>query len=379
MFKSTFRLGQILGIPIEVHVSWILAFILFTVSFTFTFRQAYNWPTSLTWVVGLATSLLLFVSVLLHELAHSVYARSKEIPVRNITLFIFGGVSQITEEPKTANTEFAMAFAGPLTSFVLAALFWILSLVTQKASEPITALSRYLAVTNAGLGAFNLIPGFPLDGGRVFRSILWSLGQNLERATRWASLVGQGIAYLMIIAGILQFFSVVRIGFLGESPLSGLWLVFIGWFLDNAAQSSYQQVATQRLLAGHTVQEIMNRDCTALSPNLALDSLVNDHILATGRRCFPVVEGDALQGLLTIHNVKQVPREQWATTTVREAMIPADKLKTVPPDKGLWLALQEMTADGVNQLPVMENRRLVGLLARDNVLSFIRTRAELGV
>jgi len=371
MFKSTFRLGQILGIPIEVHVSWILAFILFTVSFTFTFRQAYNWPTSLTWVVGLATSLLLFVSVLLHELAHSVYARSKEIPVRNITLFIFGGVSQITEEPKTANTEFAMAFAGPLTSFVLAALFWILSLVTQKASEPITALSRYLAVTNAGLGAFNLIPGFPLDGGRVFRSILWSLGQNLERATRWASLVGQGIAYLMIIIGIWQFFS-------GNAG-NGLWLVFIGWFLDNAAQSSYQQVATQRLLAGHTVQEIMNRDCTALSPNLALDSLVNDHILATGRRCFPVVEGDALQGLLTIHNVKQVPREQWATTTVREAMIPADKLKTVPPDKGLWLALQEMTADGVNQLPVMENRRLVGLLARDNVLSFIRTRAELGV
>ncbi len=371
MFKSSFRLGQVLGIPIEVHVSWILAFILFTVSFTFTFRQDYSWSTPLTWAVGLATSLLFFVSVLLHELAHSVYARSKGIPVRNITLFIFGGVSQITEEPKTADTEFAMAFAGPLTSFVLAALFGILSLVTQTVNEPIAALSRYLAVINASLGAFNLIPGFPLDGGRVFRSILWGLGQNLERATRWASLLGQGIAYLLIIIGIWQFFS--------GNTLNGLWLAFIGWFLDNAAQSSYQQVATQRLLSGHTVREIMNQDCTALAPSLTLEALVNDHILATGRRCFPVVEGDALQGLLTIHNVKEVPREQWATTTVRAAMIPADKLKTVPPDQGLWPALQEMTAEGVNQLPVMENRRLVGVLARDNVLSFIRTRAELGV
>ena len=371
MFKSSFRLGRILGIPIEVHVSWLLAFILFTVSFTFTFRQAYSWSTPLTWVVGLATSLLFFVSVLLHELAHSVYARSKGIPVRNITLFIFGGVSQITEEPKTADTEFAMAFAGPLTSFVLAALFGILSLITQTVSEPIAALSGTLAYINALLGAFNLIPGFPLDGGRVFRSILWGLGQNLERATRWASLLGQGIAYLMIIIGIWQFFS--------GNTLNGLWLAFIGWFLDNAAQSSYQQVAMQRLLAGHTVREIMNQDCTALAPNLTLAELVNEHILATGRRCFPVVEGDALQGLLTIHNVKQVPREQWATTMVREAMIPADKLKTVTPGQGLWPALQEMTEEGVNQLPVMENRRLVGVLARDNVLSFIRTRAELGV
>jgi Zn-dependent protease/CBS domain-containing protein len=373
MFKSSFRLGRVLGIPIEVHVSWFIVFILVTTSLAvFYFPQQYpRWSTLLAWVVGLATSLLFFVSVLLHELAHSVYARSRGIPVRNITLFIFGGVSQITEEPKTAATEFAMAFAGPLTSFVLAALFGLLWFVTRTVSQPIAALSGYLAIINATLGAFNLIPGFPLDGGRVFRSILWGISQNLERATRWASLVGQGIAYLMIIIGIWQFFS--------GNTLNGLWLAFIGWFLDNAAQSSYQQVAVQRLLAGHMVQEIMNRDCTPLSPNLTLDELVHDHILATGRRCFPVIEGDTLQGLLTIHNIKEVPREQWATTAVRAVMIPVDKLKTVAPDQGLWPALQEMTEEGVNQLPVMEDRRLLGILARDNVLSFVRTRAELGV
>jgi Zn-dependent protease len=188
-------------------------------------------------------------------------------------------IAQIAAEPPSPVAEFVIALAGPLTSFVLAALFGLLWFVSRGVNQPIAALSGTLAYINALLGAFNLIPGFPLDGGRVFRSILWGLGQNLERATRWASLLGQGVAYLMIIIGIWQFFS--------GNTLNGLWLAFIGWFLDNAAQSSYQQVATQRLLAGHTVREIMNQDCTALSPNLTLDTLVNDHILATGRRCFP--------------------------------------------------------------------------------------------
>jgi Zn-dependent protease len=320
---------------------------------------------------GLLTSVLFFTSVLLHELSHSIVARSRGLPVEDITLFLFGGVSEIADEPESPTTEFLMALAGPATSLLLGGVFLVLSALVGRSSRLLSIMSLYLGQINLGLGLFNLIPGFPLDGGRVLRSILWNRNQDLRRATRTASLIGQGIAYLFIVVGIWQIFT--------GQWINGIWIAFIGWFLDNAAQSSLRQTAVKSMLAGYTVREVMTQDCYTVQPSLSLDELVNQHVLGTGRRCFPIVDDGQVLGLLTLHNVRDVPQAQWSQVTTQEAMTPVSRLKAVGPDDGLWTALQEMTEDGVNQLPVMEEGRLIGMLARDNLLSFIRVRADLGL
>ncbi|NLE77426.1 MAG: CBS domain-containing protein, partial [Chloroflexi bacterium] len=312
-----------------------------------------------------------FLSVLLHELAHSFVSIKTGVPVRDITLFVFGGAAQISQEPKSALNEFLMAVAGPMTSIALGVLFAAAWVFARFFSEPLAALSLYLAGINVLLGFFNLVPGFPLDGGRVLRSILWGLGGDMKQATRWASLVGRLVAYLMIFAGIWRI--------LGAGSLDGLWWIFLGWFLDNAANSSYQQVATRSMLEGHTVREIMTSECSLLPEGTSLQEVVEGYLLPMGRRCFPVVRGGELQGLLTLHNLKAVPQARWSATPEEQIMTPVAELKSVKPDDGLWAALSLMTEDGVNQLPVMEGGRLVGMLARDHILTFIRTRAELGI
>lgn len=373
MTKNSFQIARVFGIPVRIHISWFLIFILITWSLAGQyFPERYpHWPSGLYWLVGIVTSVLFFLSVLVHEFAHSLVSIATGVPVKDITLFIFGGAAQITDEPRSAVNEFIMAIAGPLTSLVLAILFAIGGLVAQLFSEPLGALCFYLALINAMLGFFNLIPGFPLDGGRVLRSILWGLGGNLQTATRWASRVGQLVAYLMIFGGIWRI--------LGSGQLDGLWWILIGWFLDNAASSSYQQVAMRAMLQGHKVRDIMNRECSLLPAGMSVQQMVDEYLLPTGRRCFPVLEGDTVRGLLTLHHVKKVPREAWPTTRVEEIMTPLEQLRAVSPDDELWTALTQMTEDGVNQLPVVEEGRLVGMLGRDNVLTFIRTRAELGL
>jgi Zn-dependent protease/CBS domain-containing protein len=373
MLKNSIRIARIGGISINLHVSWILIFILITWTLAGSyFPQNYpDWSLSLYWTVGLVTSVLFFGSVLAHELAHSFVARARGLPVHDITLFIFGGVAQLEEEPQTAATEFVMALVGPLTSIVLGACFGALWLTASGVNEPLAALGMYLALINVWLGIFNLIPGFPLDGGRVLRSILWQATGNLQRSTRWASLVGQAVAYLFILAGIWMIFTGDWVG--------GLWIAFIGWFLDNAASNSYRQLTVRNLLAGHKVREVMSRDCPQVGPGLTLDELVSGHMLPRGARCFPVVEGGMVRGLLTLHNIKGVPQDRWAMTTVGEIMTPLEGLKKVGPDQELWAAMQNMTADGVNQLPVMEDGQLLGMLGRDNIVSFIRIKGELGI
>jgi Zn-dependent protease len=373
MLKGSVRLGQIGGIPVRVHISWFLVFVLVTWNLAgVVFPQRHpGWSSVLYLGAGVVTALLFFASVLLHELAHSFVALRRGLPVRDITLFIFGGVSEIGEEPETPATEFLMAVVGPLTSLLLGGLLLVAAALLVEGGQLLAALCLYLGEINISLGVFNLIPGFPLDGGRVLRSILWQRSQNLARATRIASLVGQGVAYLFIMVGVWQIF-------LGQWG-SGMWIAFIGWFLDNAAQSSYRQMAAKNMLAGHTVREVMTQDCHPLSPTMLLDELVREHILGTGRRCFPVVEDGQLRGLLTLHNIKGVPQVRWTAVTVEQVMTPLDELKAVGPDSGLWPAMQEMTEEGVNQLPVIEGGQLVGMLGRDNLLGFIRVRAELGV
>jgi Zn-dependent protease/predicted transcriptional regulator len=380
MLKNSFRIARIGGISINIHVSWILIFLLVTWTLAVgQFPQQYpDWSTSLHWTVGVATSLLFFASVLAHELAHSFVARARGLPVHDITLFIFGGVAHLEDEPETAGTEFVMALVGPCTSILLGACFWILALTTGASSEPVAALAIYLAGINVALGLFNLIPGFPLDGGRVLRSILWQATGSLQRATRWASLIGQAVAYFFILLGIYMILG-FEVPFLGVGLFSGLWVIFIGWFLDNAASSSYRQLTVRNLLAGHTVREVMTQDCPEVGPDVTLDRLVTEHMLPKGARCFPVVEGGSVRGLLTLHNIKGVAQNRWSMTTVGQVMTPLDGLKRVSPEEGLWTAMRNMTEEGVNQLPVMDDGRLLGMLRRDNIVSFIRLKGELGV
>jgi len=375
MFKSQLRLGKVLGFPIAIDLSWLLVFALVTSSLAFSyFPGRYpEWSRALNLGMGVLTSLMFFASVLLHELGHSLVARFFGTPVNKITLFIFGGVSEISEEPKTPKEELAMALAGPLVSLVLSGLFAVVYLVARRMSHPVAspvaALGLFIGSINLSLGIFNLIPGFPLDGGRVLRAVLWGAGRDLVKATRWASWVGQGVAFLIIAIGIVQVFT--------GNWFNGLWLAFIGFFMDNAARSGYAQLNLRTMLEGHVVREIMSQDCFLLPPNLTLDVAVDQYLLTSGRRCFTVGTPNGVEGLLTIHKLRDIPKEEWPIRHVSDVSTPIGEMRTVSPTTPLWQALQEMTADGVNQLPVLVDGKLIGMLTRENVLTYIRNRSEL--
>ncbi|MFQ6041327.1 MAG: site-2 protease family protein [Candidatus Poribacteria bacterium] len=371
MFKNSLRLGKILDIEIRLDYSWFIIFTLITGSLVQYFiSRGMTITTSL--VIGILTSLLFFASVLAHELSHSFVARAEGVPVHSITLFIFGGVAHITKEPKRARDEFFMALAGPAISIVIAILFGVIWFVTSNLSKPVAALASWLGMINGMLAVFNLIPGFPLDGGRVLRSIIWGITGNLRKSTQAASIVGRAVAYIFIFIGIWRIF-------FQKDWLGGLWIAFIGWFLENAAANSYRQVALRDTLEGHTAKEVMVTDCAYVPQQLTLEELVNNYILYTGRRCFPVVDEGSVLGIVTLHNVKAISKERWHSTTVSEIMTPLEKLQTVHPDDGLFDVLERMTHEDVNQLPVIDYGKLVGMVARDNVLAFIHTRTELGI
>lgn len=371
MIRQNVPLGSILGIPIGLDYSWFLILALLTWMLAGSYYPAEfkNWPPLLYWLVGAGTAIMLFVSVLLHELGHSVVALRFKVPVRSITLFLFGGVAQIGAEPPSAMAEFFIAIAGPIVSLVLAVGFTVLQ-PAVTAAEPLWGLFKYLAYINFALVLFNLIPGFPLDGGRVFRAVIWAVTKNMRRATLVAANTGRFFGFLFIFVGV---WSMLSSNFGG-----GLWLAFIGWFLDNAASQQVQQVAFQSLLEGHTVSQAMNRHCASVRADLTLQQLVDEHILASGRRCFLVHRGGQTVGLMTLHRIKEVPRPDWAAKTTAEVMLPLEQLKRTDPDSELWTTLQQMDRDGVNQLPVMAGRQVVGMLSREDVITFLRTAQELG-
>ena len=373
MLQAGIPLGRFFGISIRLHYSWFFIFVLVTWALgAGYFPSSYpNWSLATYWGIGFATSILFFCSVLAHELSHSLVAQTIGIPVKSITLFIFGGVSQIGKEPGRPGDEFRMALAGPLSSLVIGGVFWGIYFGTRGVSEPLGALAFWLGWINLVLAGFNLIPGFPMDGGRVLRSIVWWRTNNLRSATRVASNIGRVIGYLFIFGGVFWIFR--------GNWINGLWIALIGWFLENAAVGSYRQVALQDMLRGHTVSEVMTRDCPVVPPKLTVEQLAHDYILGSGRRCFPVVDDGHVLGLVTLNDVKGVPRELRSTKTVSEAMTPFDKLKWVRPDDDLSDVLQLLSGEDVNQLPVVENNNIVGMVARDNLLSFIHTRSELGV
>ncbi|MES0329320.1 MAG: site-2 protease family protein [Dehalococcoidales bacterium] len=370
--KATFRLGKILGIQIGVHYSWLFIFILITWSLAATYYPA-NYPdfsTSTNWILGALSGLMLFVSVLAHELGHSIVAQRRGIPVKSITLFIFGGAASITKEADTPGAEFSMAITGPATSFLLAGIFWLIYIIVSDASQVIGAVAFYLATINAVLGVFNLVPGFPLDGGRVFRSILWAVTKDFRRATRIATGTGQGFAYFLIVGGIGVAF---LFGFLG-----GLWLALIGWFLSNAASASYRQTVITELLREGRVKDIMTTDFKSVPPDISLQQALHDYLMQYNQRALPVVRGQKLEGLLTMTDIKRKPREQWPSVQVSEVMTGAGELKTVGPEDGLNNVIQLMESGDLNQLPVISDQKLVGLISRSDLIRYLKFQQEIG-
>ncbi len=372
--RNSFQIGRIFGISIRIDYTWFIIFALVSLSLGGRhFPSVYaNWSPATYWLMGVITATIFFCSVLAHELAHSLVSRARGVPVDSITLFILGGVARISDEPKSPGSEFWMALAGPATSVVIGIMFGAFYFATGRARTPVAALAAWMSYINMFVAALNLIPGFPLDGGRIFRSIVWKITGNLRKATRIASGLGRAIAYLFILCGFL-------VALIGGNWFGGIWIAFIGWFLQNAASSSYRQLELREMLRGVKVREIMTGDCQRLPKGLALKELVDNYILPTTRRCFPVVDEERVLGIITLHNVKEIPREQWEFVKVEDAMTPLEEMKTVSPDDDLFTVMRQMTEEGVNQMPVVENDQLVGMIARDNLVGFINARSELGV
>jgi Zn-dependent protease/CBS domain-containing protein len=371
--KNAWRIGRLFGIDIHIDSSWIVIFILFSWSLAGTyFPKAYpGWPSGLYWAMGVLTSLLVFASVLVHELSHSIVAQKQGDKVSRITLFILGGVSQISEEPKEPVKEFRMAVAGPVSSFILAGAFLGISILLKSVSQPLGGAARYLAIINAGLGVFNLLPGFPMDGGRVLRSILWKTSGDLKKATKIASVSGQVIAFLLIFLGV---------GRILRGDFGGLWFILIGWFLQNASVRGYEQVAVKSVLQGMKARDLMATDFETIPPGLSVERLVDDYILKKKERVFLVTgfEG-GLQGIVCLEDVKATPRGRWPETTVGEIMTPRDELQAVGPEADGNEILARLTAANVHQVPVMEGDRVAGVICRTDVLKAIQLRNELGI
>lgn len=370
--RHSWRIGRISGIDVNIDSSWFLIFILFTwVLAANYFPQKYSdWARSLYWLIGVITSLLIFASVLVHELAHSLVALKQGERVRSITLFILGGVAQISEEPKQPLREFVMALVGPLTSLSLGFLFFILSIFLRGVSIPLEASASYVALINIVLAVFNLLPGFPMDGGRILRSIIWKITGNLRKATSIASKTGQGFAFFLIFLGILQ---VLR------GNLTGLWLVFIGWFLHSAAVRGYKQVMVEAILKGVRAEDLMTRDFETVKGDISIQELVDDYILKKKERVFLVLEKEAIKGIVCLDDVKAAPRETWSIKKVEDIMTPREKLFFVSPDADGSKVLNSITAKDIHQVPVMEGEKIAGIICRSDILRFIQLRSELGV
>jgi len=374
--RSSIRLGRLFGIEIGLHYSWFLIALLIMMSLASQFQRSNpGWGTSVIWALSALTAILFFVTLLAHELSHALVARAHGLATRAITLFALGGMAQIEKEPEDAKTEFLVGIVGPFSSAVmgLASLAIAWGLGWRIGSTPMTpwrAMFVWLGYINLSLAAFNMIPGYPLDGGRILRSILWLSERDQVRATRNAATVGKIIALLFIAVGIFQFFAGAGFG--------GLWIAFIGWFLLQAATASASMVTLSSGLRGVRVSDVMTSDCQMLNGNMNVEQFVEHYLLRSGRRCFVVEQNGEVAGLVTPHEIKALERQRWPYTTLADIMRPLDQLHTVAPTTPVMEALETMGRDDVNQLPVVTGSHLDGIITRANVLQFLQTRAELG-
>ena len=364
----------IFGIPIEINYSWFIIFFLVA----WTLAQNYfphvlpNASIYVYWIMGIMAAILFFMSLLAHELSHSIVAIKNKLPISGITLFIFGGVAHLSKEPQTPGTEFKMAAAGPLCSFSLSFLFFVLTQIFYNLRFPMSVVvtTDYLSFINLAVGMFNLVPGFPLDGGRIFRAALWSIFGDIKKATQIASAFGKAFAYFLMGIGFLYL--------IYGAVLSGIWFIFIGFFLREAASASYQQVAFKKYLSGVKVRDIMTKNVVTVSEDLSLLSLVDDYFFRYRFTSFPVVtdEGE-IKGMITIHAAKDVPRELWPSTKVSGAMIPLKNDLVVNPSTDLLDALSQMAGNGIGRLIATKDGKLAGIISQRDVIRLFEVREDL--
>ncbi|MGA7918688.1 MAG: site-2 protease family protein [Candidatus Acidiferrales bacterium] len=364
-----FRLGRIFGIAIYLHSSWLIIFFLITLSLRTQFTSQHPaWSAQQHWALGIITSILFFCSVVFHELSHSVVAKHYKIPVESITLFVFGGLARIARDPSNAKQEFNIAIAGPLSSLFLGGCFWLVVRYFHG-NELVVAACTWLWQINVLLALFNLVPGFPLDGGRILRGIAWGITGDFMRATKIASNAGRFFGYLLIFIGVWRAFNGDWVG--------GIWTAFIGWFLLSAARESYVQVAIRGTLTGLIAADVMTQDVPTVERNISVEDYVHE-VLRTGRRCHIVTGAGRPVGLVTLHSARTLPRDEWANTSIQAVMMPIDHVHSASPQEPALGVLERMQAEDINQMPVVSDGQIVGMVARDTILRVLQTRLQLG-
>lgn len=370
------RILQVRGIPIYLDLSWLLVFALLTTMLVGDFSYAVahlapGVPPWHIWVMALVTALGFFTCIVLHELGHAITGQAFGMRIRGITLFLFGGVAELEREPPSARSEFWMAIAGPLVSAVLVLVFWAGRSVGVENAWPVQVLLvlEFLRYVNLVVLIFNMVPAFPLDGGRVFRSALWAWTGDLRRSTRWASLAGQGFGWFLAILGVLQLFAGLT--------WNGLWLILIGWFLSNAARRAYEHVLVREVLGGEPVSKFMNREPITVPPDLDLRHLVEDYVYRHHRKAFPVTADGHVQGIVTAQALQNVPRDTWDRHTVAEVMQRNVQSISVTPDTDAITALTQMQRSGSTRLLVMDGEQLAGIVSLRDLIDYLDTRLSL--
>lgn len=374
MVTSGFKLFRVLGIPIYINYSWFIVFslVVYTLAVSyFPYLGPYYDP-FIRWIMAFIAALILFSSILLHELSHSYVAQKQGIKIKSITLFVFGGIAQMVGESRTPSGEMKIAAAGPALSLFISSIFWTIVLVFKRdmATSPVLAISYFLAYTNMILAVFNLIPGFPLDGGRMLRAFIWKRTNNLNKATLITSRIGKGFAIMLIILGLWDLLQGVFI--------SGLWLIFVGMFLQQAADQGYRQTLLHRTLTSVKIRNIMASPVIVIPEDMTIDQIVNEFFLRYRYNSFPVVSGDTLTGLVSIHDIKVVEKEKWPYTIVRDIMHKDTAAFTISPENGALEALDKMTDRQSGRLVVIEAGRIVGMISHRDIMQMLKVKADLG-
>ena len=372
--ESSLNIGKIFGIPIRLHFTWFIIFVLITATLIAYLPAPGPYILWYRIVSGIIASLLFFLSILVHELAHSYVAIKNGIPVKDITLFVFGGVSRITKEANRPLTEILIALVGPLASICIAAIYFGIYRGLSNIDTLLSTLALWIAFLNAFMALFNLIPGFPLDGGRVLRSVIWHNTGSFIRGTRTATIVGRTIGYIFIAGGLVMMFA-PNPWFNGLWP--GLWLLFVGSFQEISATISYREALLRDALDGFTARNIMNINFPVTSGDTTIEQLVHQSMLSTGNKWFIVATDNRLQGLISLRNIKKVPNIKWNTTTVKEVMVPDSSLLTVHPDDDAVHILENMEEKNIYRVPVIKEGKIAGIISYDNLMHLPKIRSDL--
>ena len=374
MFTSGFKLFRVLGIPIYINYTWFIVFslVVYTLAeITFPGFGPYYKPV-IRWIMAFVAAVILFSSILLHELSHSYVAQRQGIRIKSITLFVFGGIAQMVGESRSPSGEMKIAVAGPALSLFLSGIFWsiVFGFKRDMAASPVLAIAYFLAATNMMLAVFNLIPGFPLDGGRMLRAFIWKRTNNVNKATLITSRIGKGFAILLIIGGLWELLQGLLI--------SGLWLIFVGMFLQQAADQGYRQTLLNRTLSSVKIRDIMVSPVIVVNVEMTLDQIVNDFFFRYRYNSFPVVSGDTIAGIISFHDIKVVEKEKWPYTVVQDIMHKEITAFTISPESGALEALDKMIDTHSGRLVVIEDGRIAGMISQRDIMQMLKKKADIG-